>query len=131
METQDPVLTAKLGRIAEAEAKRIEIKYSRYRDDSVTAKINNSRGQPVEVDDETAALLDYADECYELSDGLFDITSGALRRAWRFDGSSNLPSCEEVIAILPCVGWNKITWQRPYITLPANMEIDFGGIGKE
>ena len=35
----------------------------------------------VEVDDETAALLDYAAIAHAQSGGLFDITSGVLRRA--------------------------------------------------
>lgn len=131
VETEDPTLTARLGRIAEAEAKRIEFKYSRYRDDSVITTINSSRGRTIVVDDETAALLDYANDCYELSEGMFDVTSGVLRRAWRFDGSSNLPSCAEVTRVLAFVGWSRVTWQSPALTLPTGMEIDFGGLGKE
>ena len=48
-------------------------------------------GHAVIVDDETAGLLDFAARCHALSDGLFDVTSGVLRAAWRFDGSSRLP----------------------------------------
>ena len=127
----DPILAAHLGQIAEAEAKRIEIKYSRYRDDSVVTKINTSHGKPVTVDDETAALLDYADSCYQLSNGLFDVTSGVLRRIWKFDGSDNVPSKQQVAEVLPFIGWNKVTWRRPELILPEGMEIDFGGLGKE
>jgi thiamine biosynthesis lipoprotein len=43
-------------------------------------------------DAETARLLDYADALFELSEGRFDITSGVLRRVWRFDGSANVPA---------------------------------------
>ena len=131
MDNPDPMLAAHLGGIAEAEARRIEVKYSRYRDDSVITKINTSRGEPVTVDDETAALLDYADSCYQLSNGLFDVTSGVLRRIWKFDGSDNVPSKSQVNEILPFIGWNKVTWQRPDLILPEGMEIDFGGLGKE
>jgi len=120
-----------LGRIAEEEARRIEFKYSRYREDSVITQINNSAGKPVEVDEETAALLDYADSCYRLSKGLFDITSGVLRRIWLFDGSDRIPKKASVREILPYIGWSKVTWQRPRLVLPAGMEIDFGGLGKE
>ena len=130
-DTEDVSLTRRLGRIAEAEAKRIEVKYSRYRDDSVTTLINTSRGQPIEVDGETAALLDYADSCYKLSRGLFDVTSGVLRRVWRFDGSDNVPGQDEVRKILPYVGWSRVAWRRPVLMLPDGMEIDFGGLGKE
>ena len=131
IDNPDPMLATHLGQIAETEAQRIEIKYSRYRDDSVITKINTSRGAPVTVDEETAALLDYADSCYKLSNGLFDVTSGVLRRIWKFDGSDNVPSKSQVNEILPFIGWNKVTWQRPDLILPEGMEIDFGGLGKE
>src|SRR4030065_120688 len=73
--------------IARAEAQRIEARFSRYRQDNIVHCINTSAGQPVEVDDETALLLDYAARCHGISEGRFDITSGVLRRAWRFDRS--------------------------------------------
>jgi len=117
--------------IARAEAKRIEAKFSRYRQDNIVHRINTGDGQPVEVDDETAQLLDYASQCHTLSEERFDITSGVLRRVWRFDGSDNLPAADAVAALLPLIGWKKVTWQRPFISLPRGMEIDLGGIGKE
>ena len=67
----------------------------------------------------------------ELSGGKFDITSGALRRVWRFDGSGRVPSEDEVRRVLGDIGWSRAQWRSPLITLPAGMEIDFGGIGKE
>ena len=69
--------------------------------------------------------------CIELSDGKFDVTSGVLRRAWRFDGSDRVPSREAVAALLPIVGWHKVRWRAPELTLEPGMEIDLGGIGKE
>jgi len=130
-ECEDPALGAELGRIAEAEARRIEQKYSRYTDTSVVARINASNGVPVEVDEETASLLDYAANCHALSGGQFDITSGVLRRVWTFDGSDRVPSASRVAEILPLVGWDKAIWSRPFITLPPGMQIDMGGLGKE
>ena len=117
--------------IAAGEAKRVDLKFSRYREDSVVSRINNSHGRSVEVDEETAKLLDYAAECWIISNGLFDITSGVLRRAWLFDGSDRLPAPDVISRLLPLVGWEKVTWRNPLITLPAQMEIDLGGIGKE
>ena len=127
----DGALAERLGAIVANEARRIEAKYSRYRSDSVISAINTSAGRPVVVDDETAALLDYAAQCHELSGGRFDITSGVLRRLWRFDGSDNVPTRAQVRALLPLMGWQKLRWQRPELTLPTDMEIDFGGLGKE
>ncbi len=113
------------------EAKRIEKKFSRYRSDNCIYQINHSNGVPVSVDEETANLLDFAQQCYQLSEHKFDITSGVLREVWRFDGSDNIPEPAAVAAILPRVGWDKVEWQRPLITLRPGMEIDLGGIGKE
>ena len=52
--------------VAEAgirEVRRLERKYSRYRDDSLLSAINRSAGDPqgIEVDPETAGLLDFAE----------------------------------------------------------------------
>lgn len=110
---------------------RIEHKFSRYRSDNIVARINASVGAPVEVDDETANLLDFAALVHRLSDGMFDITSGVLRRAWTFDGGTRPPEHAALNALLPLVGWSKVQWQRPFITLRPGMQIDFGGIGKE
>ena len=121
----------RLGRIAENEARRIERKYSRYRADSVLSCINNATGAEIETDAETARLIDYADQCFLLSDGSFDITSGVLRRVWTFDGSDRVPAKEDVDRVKRLVGWRKVYWRTPFIRLPEHMEIDFGGIGKE
>lgn len=116
---------------AAAEVRRIERHWSRYRDDNIVARINAAQGVPVEVDDETAAFLDYAALLFELSQGRFDVTSGVLRRVWHFDGSDRVPDDAAIAEVLPLVGWPRVQWQRPLLQLPAGMEIDFGGIGKE
>ena len=131
VDSNDLQLTRQLGVLAQQEATRIESKFSRYRNNNIIYRINHSDGNPVEVDSETADLLDYAAVCYEISDGLFDVTSGILRRAWRFDGSANVPSQQHINELLEYIGWEKLTWQKPVITLQAGMEIDLGGIGKE
>ncbi len=115
-----------------SEVRRIETKYSRYRPDSVTSVINRSAGQsPVDVDAETAGLLDFGAQLYKQSGGLFDLSSGVLRRAWDFK-SARLPADGALDELLPLVGWSKIEWNSQRIFLPrAGMEIDFGGIGKE
>jgi thiamine biosynthesis lipoprotein len=118
--------------VAIAEVRRIEAKFSRYRDDSVTAAINRAAGgAPLDVDDETAALLDFGARLYAASRGAFDLTSGVLRRAWNF-ASGRVPAQREIDALLGLIGWSKVQWRRPALRLPQpGMEIDFGGIGKE
>lgn len=114
-----------------AEAWRIEQKFSRYRDDNITHKINHADGNVIEVDDETARLLDFANQLYQISEGMFDVTSGVLRKAWRFDQSDNIPAQNKIDTLLPTIGWDKVKWHKPRLKLAPNMEIDLGGIGKE
>jgi thiamine biosynthesis lipoprotein len=117
--------------IAEGEARRIEQKFSRYRRDNLVYQINHAMGRPVDVDEETALLIGYAATCFEMSDGMFDITSGVLRRVWTFDGGSRVPTRGAIEKCLRHVGWQHVAWEKPTLTLPSGMEIDFGGIGKE
>jgi len=130
VDTPDSALGAQAGEIAKSEALRVEAKFSRYRP-SVVTSINEHAGRDVEVDAETADLIDYTVLCHQLSQGRFDITSGALRRAWKFDRTGALPSESQVLEALKCVGWGRVTWSRPVIRIAAGMEIDFGGVGKE
>jgi len=116
-----------------AEVERLEQLYSRYRSDSFLSDINRAAlaGSAIAVDDETAHLLDYADTCFHESGGLFDVSSGILRRAWDFK-SGNAARQEELDALLPLVGWDKVEWTPPVLRFPmAGMELDFGGIVKE
>ncbi len=124
-------LAHRLTGIAQQEALRIQNTFSRYQQNNIVWRINHAQGEVITVDDETALLLDFAELCHQLSDGLFDITSGVLRRAWTFDGSDKLPSQTQIDALLPLVGWKKILWKKPQLSIPIGMEIDFGGIGKE
>lgn len=114
------------------EVRRIERKYSRYRPDSVVSKINRAAGgAPVRCDDETLSLLAYADALHTSSDGLFDITSGALRRAWDFK-AAQLPSPAALEAACSLIGWQRCERDGRQVRLAqAGMEIDFGGFGKE
>lgn len=131
VETADETLATELLAIAATEARRIEHKFSRYRNDNIVYRINNSGGRPVAVDPETAHLLDFAQTLFELSDGLFDITSGILRNAWSFDGGNRIPDDKLIASLLSHVGWNKVRWKNAELTLIDGMQIDFGGIGKE
>ena len=116
------------------EVRRIEARFSRYTDDSVTTRINRAAGgPPVAVDEETAALLDFGAALWLSSGGRFDLTSGVLRRAWQFE-IGRLPAQEQIDALLPLVGWPQVVWDRDtrQVHLPREgMEIDFGGVGKE
>lgn len=114
------------------EVKRLEAKYSRYLDDSLLTQINKNAGDcATTIDTETASLLAYAEQAYQISDGLFDITTGVLRKVWDFK-AAQIPSQQAIDEQLRFVDWRRVEWDSNTISLPEKgMELDFGGIVKE
>ena len=122
-----------LAALAIAEVQRIEGKFSRYRADSIVSRINAAAGNdaPIAIDAETAQLLAFATQLFELSEGLFDATSGVLRRVWDFK-TGRKPSAQQLSEVLPRIGWNHVQWNDQSARLmQPGMELDFGGFGKE
>lgn len=113
------------------EVHRIEKKYSRHRNDSFVTDINLSAGSDmgIRLDNETRALFNHALNCYEQSEGLFDITAGILYRIWDFR-QPRVPSQELIDKARNFVGFHKLSWRNSRLKMPAGMEIDFGGIVK-
>ena len=111
----------------------IEARYSRYRHDSIVSEINRraGTGEFTELDAETAALFGLADQLWHASGGLFDITSGPLRRAWdfRMNGGADPTHIEPALSL---VGWDRIERTHDSLRLPeCGMEVDLGGLAKE
>ena len=135
IQTQDKRLAMQVAQCVSREVWRIEDKYSRYDARSTCSQINSSAGEKMAIDEETFLLLNFAEQCYQLSDGLFDISSGVLRKVWTFDSASgeckDFPNTSEVSQLLRSVGWSRVVYDQKSITLPQQMELDFGGIGKE
>jgi len=126
-------VSAMIAVAAEAEVRRIEARYSRYRPDSELTRINlvAAVGGTTDIDAETAGLIAYAKACFQSSAGAFDITSGLLRQAWDFS-AGRLPEQRAIDALLPRVGLDKVTLSDGLLSFAqAGMELDFGGLGKE
>ncbi len=114
------------------EAHRFESVYSRYTHDSVVAQINAAAGlKPVRIDAECRAIFNYAAVCYELSEGLFDVTAGVLRRIWTKTRTQR-PTEAELAPVLGLIDFNLIEISDDSVFLPrVGMEIDLGGVVKE
>lgn len=114
------------------EASRIERKYSSEIGKSFVSEMNFSAGNKlgIKIDRETKTLFNYALDCFEKSDGLYDITAGALNKIWNFD-SQETPANSEIETLLPHIGLHKLKWRRSRLYLPSNMRVDFGQIIKE
>lgn len=120
------------GKLAYKECLRLDRKYSRFIDTSLINTINQSAGtnKAFNLDSETAALIDFAFEAYQLSEGLMDITIAPLIRLWDFH-QATLPDQPTVEIAKKTVGLDKITWKDGQITIPKGMSIDLDGIVKE
>ena len=112
--------------LAVAEVRRLDAKYTSYRDDSFLAEINRAAaaGGAIEVDEETAALLDYAEACFRESGGRFDISAGPLARLWRCAGA-HCPT--RAIA-----NWSRravaAAREKPWLAFPVDGWSRFGGV---
>lgn len=127
-----PAAAASAATAAEAEVRRIENKYSRFKPGSVMGRINSTaHAQALVLDAETSALMDYADRLHQLSEGLFDITTGVLQSAWDFK-AGRLPEQAVLDELLMHVGWSHIQRDGDHLRIDdARVQLDFGGFGKE
>lgn len=115
------------------EIERLEKKYSRYIEGNYLYRVNEAAkaGSACDIDDEFDSLLNYADTCYQQSGGLFDITSGTLRRVWNFK-EKKIPLKADIEACIAAIGWDKVKREKNRVEfLAPNMELDFGGVVKE
>lgn len=72
-----------------------------------------------------------ASEIHKQTHGVFDITVAPLTAAWGFlNGRFRVPSQEEITALLPSVGMDKIKEQAGRLVLVSGMSLDWGGIAK-
>jgi len=119
--------------VAEAELRRLDRKYSHYRDDSLVAELSALAGTDrlFKTDAETAGLLDFAAQMHAQSGGLFDITTGPLTRLWDLR-NGQIPSDAAVADALKRTGWHRLFWQSGQLGVPtAGMSLDLGGVVKE
>lgn len=117
--------------MAVTEALRIEHKYSRFIAQNCLWQLNHGYGHKQLIDEETWQLLAFAKQCFQLSDGLFDISAGPLMELWRFDPKAQLPEHARILAAKALVGFERIEFDSRHIEMPTGMKLDFGGVAKE
>lgn len=99
---------------------------------SDVSKINDAKGAPVEVHEETIALLEKGLYYSELSQGGFDITLGALSSLWNFGHNDGiLPTEQDIQAALTTIGYPQVKINGTTVSLTnPDTKIDLGGIAK-
>lgn len=116
------------------EIKRLEGLLTEFNDASDTGRINSHAGiSPVPVDPEVYALIGRCLQLSALTQGAFDISSGALKRLYDFKGAVPvLPSPAQLEETLHSTGYKHIdmTKTNEVFLRRKGMRIGFGAVGK-
>lgn len=113
-----------------AECARYDGLFSARSEGTDVARINGAAGKPVEVDPDTASLIEQALGYCELSDGSFDITIGAVSLLWDFSEGVR-PSDEAVARAVRHVDYTGVLVDGTTVTLrDPEAKLDLGGIAK-
>ena len=116
---------------ARVRVEEVEALWSVTDEGSEIYRANHSGGEPVNVSEETAELVSFALEMAEKTDGALEPTIYPVLRAWGFTtDTKQVPSQEEIDALLGDVGHEKITLDGTLLTVPEGMELDLGAVGK-
>lgn len=100
-------------------------------DESEIYRANHSDGRPISVSEETAALISFALDMAEKTESALDPTIYPVLSAWGFTtDSKQVPSQEQIDALLERVDYSKIQLDGTTLTMPKGMQLDLGAVGK-
>jgi thiamine biosynthesis lipoprotein len=128
----DPEALAVARLEVDAELDAVEAAASRFRPDSEINTLATSPGQPTEVSDVLADLLDAALTAARLTDGDVDPTMGAALIALGYDHNFVAPTDAPPLAgsmTIPAT-WSMITLQGRQVTVPRGVVLDLGATAK-
>ena len=117
------------------EVRRLDRLLSIYRPDSEWSLVNRlAAHQSVELSPESFDLIAYCLEQSRLTDGAFDVTVGALKRAWGFlRGHGRVPEEGELADARALVGHRLVHLDAARRTIRVDrpgIQVDPGGVGK-
>ena len=100
-------------------------------DESEIYRANHSDGRPISVSEETAALISFALDMAEKTESALDPTIYPVLSAWGFTtDSKQVPSQEQIDALLERVDYSEIQLDGTTFTMPKGMQLDLGAVGK-
>ena len=109
---------------------RFESLFSRTIPESDIGRINAAKGMPVEVDSDTASIIEKALGYSRETNGLFDITIGSVSSLWDFK-QGIVPKEEDIAEAVGHVGFRNIEIEGNTVTLlDPDAKLDLGGIAK-
>jgi thiamine biosynthesis lipoprotein len=125
-----PVLSDETMAAVESACLRYEKLFSRFDEGGELYRVNHARGREVEVDPELACFIARALDYCAASDGLFDITMGAVTRLWDFKHGT-VPAEDDVRAALSHVDWRGVHVGEASVRLDdPEAVLELGGIAK-
>lgn len=94
-------------------------------------KLNHSETFPVEINDQTLALIKFALDISEKSDGAFNPCLYPVSSAWGFTKKQyRVPPEDEIKTKLALCDWKKVRIEGNKVFMENGMQFDLGGIGK-
>ncbi len=97
-------------------------------------RINQAAGkEAVKVDERTFEVIEKAIQMSKESQGLFDISIGAISNLWKIgDKAARKPSDEEIKAALPSINYQNITLdkEKKTVFIKKGMILELGAISK-
>ena len=116
---------------AESRIKELESELSVTLPDSDISKLNSSGGEPVEVSEDTLAIVKKAVDTGDITGGALDVTAYPIVKEWGFTtGNYTIPSESRLNELLPCVDYRRISIDGNKVALPADQQIDLGALAK-
>ena len=109
----------------------LEADISRTNEESDLYALNHAEGKPVTVSEQTADVIKQAMQLAQQTDGMFDPTIAPLSDLWGIGTEhARVPEQAEINACLPLIGYQAIAMDGTAISMPAQVQVDLGGIGK-
>lgn len=116
---------------AERLVREAESLWSVTEEESEIYRANHSGGESVEISSETANLVSFALEMAEKTGGALDPTIYPVLTAWGFTtDTKQVPAQGQVDELLPLVDYTQILLEGTTLTVPEQMELDLGAVGK-
>lgn len=109
----------------------LEADISRTRESSDIFALNHAEGNQTELSEQTADILQEALDLAAKTEGRFDPTIAPLSDLWGIGTEqAAVPAQEQIDKVLPLVDYTKVSLEGTTASIPAEAEIDLGGIGK-
>lgn len=116
---------------AEERVTELEQLWSVTNENSEVYAINHNNGDIVSVSPETAELLDFSLDISSITDGALDCTMYPVLTEWGFTtGEYKIPTDDSLTVLLTHTGYEKISLDGQNVTVPVDMQIDFGAVAK-